>query len=558
VSPAGRRLVDRGCSAAAALLLAAGAALGGLGAAGPAAAATGRAPDGRAAGPAAVDRFGADPAAVAVRAENARPGWARWMRARFRTTAPGLDGYLDQVSVRPGQTFGLKIDAEGPVLVNAVRIGWYGGAGGRTVWSATVTAHRQPAAVELMAAVPGSGGLSRSRAVRAPWSTTAEVDTTGWPQGHYLLRLDAGRASRLLPLTVRSERAAGRLLLLVNATMTWQAYNLWGGRSLYRGPGGGPASYPGRSLAVSYDRPYADGAGSGKFLSHDAPVVQLAESLGLPLAWATDYDLALDPHLLDGAAGVVFGAHAEYWTPAERAAVIAATGRGTNLAVLGANTGYWRVRLAGMPRPPDRLGERDGRPADPFAVPDARPRVLVGTKDAGLDPLAARDPAGATVRFWSAPAAQPEEALAGLRYDCFPADTAWTVTDPTWFGYAGTGVRAGERLAHLVGAESDRLPRTADRGVPRQVLAYTGFRCGDGRSTYHAAVYRSLPSGAGVFAAGTMRWPCAVFGRCRQVRDARTAFVVRAVSTNLLREFAVPRAGRRHPATDTAPRFPLR
>ena len=44
------------------------------------------------------------------------------------------------------------------------------------------------------------------------------------------------------------------------------------------------------------------------------PVVALAERLKLPLAYADDIDLERDPHLLDGATGVISMGHDEYYS----------------------------------------------------------------------------------------------------------------------------------------------------------------------------------------------------------------------------------------------------
>jgi hypothetical protein len=87
------------------------------------------------------------------------------------------------------------------------------------------------------------------------------------------------------------------------------------------------------------------------------------------------------------------------------------------------------------------------------------------------------------------------------------------------------------------------------------VVGYSRFPCGPGRPTAQTGVYWVTPSGAGVFAAGTMRWACAMGDTCPSIRDARVLRVVRQVSTTVLTAFATPRAGARHPATDTVSRY---
>jgi len=482
-----------------------------------------------------------------VRAENRNPGTPGWAVGSTAGRTGRLDAFADRVSVRPGEPVGLYVQGNGQgsgqVAVRAFRIGDYAGRTARQIWAGQVTGADQPPESIEQGPIADAGGIRGVNMVVAPWKLSGTVDTTGWPEGDYLLRLDSGPASRYVPLTVRSADARGRVLLVAGA-MTWQAYNHWGRGSLYDGEDG---RFSSRSHAVSFDRPYLDGFGSGRFLTYDAPIVTLAERAGLPLAWATDYDVANDPKLLDGAAAVVIGGHAEYWTAPMWDAVRQSVASGTNLAVFGANTAYWRVRLAGrqagLAAQPDR---RDGRP-----------RLLVGTKSAALDPMAGSDPGGATARFRDRPAPRAEESLTGMRYDCFPADAPWTVVDPGWWGYAGTGVTAGEQLAGVVGPEADRVFPVAGRPVPEQVVAYQPYSCGPKARTVHTGVYWVAPSGAGVFSAGTMRWPCASMIGCTGVPGVRASAVVSRVTINLLTGFATPRAGLAHPAQDTVSRFAL-
>ena len=141
-------------------------------------------------------------------------------------------------------------------------------------------------------------------------------------------------AQRFVPVTVRSAQTAGRTVVK-NSVETWQAYNTWGGYDLYNGPGG-ITDYNNRSLAVSLDRPY-DRQGAFMFLYHERRLIELAERLGMPLAYVTSMDIDADPHLLDGASALFSLGHDEYWSPPERANVTAARDAGVNIAFLGAN-----------------------------------------------------------------------------------------------------------------------------------------------------------------------------------------------------------------------------
>jgi hypothetical protein len=120
--------------------------------------------------------------------------------------------------------------------------------------------------------------------VTAPWHPSLTITTTNWPPGSDLLRLDASSgAERYVPITVRSASTAGAVVIL-NHNTTWQAYNTWGGYSLYPGPDGLPGDC---GYAVSFNRPY-DGDGAVRFLAFDQAAIALAEGTNIPLAYETD------------------------------------------------------------------------------------------------------------------------------------------------------------------------------------------------------------------------------------------------------------------------------
>ena len=100
---------------------------------------------------------------------------------------------------------------------------------------------------------------------------------------------------------------------------TWQAYNTWGGYDLYLGPPGVRRPRAG----VSLDRPY-DQEGAYLFMVYERKFINLAERLGLPLAYLTSMDIANQAHALDGASALISPGHDEYWSPPERANVTAA------------------------------------------------------------------------------------------------------------------------------------------------------------------------------------------------------------------------------------------
>nr|WP_238344858.1 N,N-dimethylformamidase beta subunit family domain-containing protein [Actinopolymorpha cephalotaxi] len=460
------------------------------------------------------------PVRPAVEVENSLPGTTRWKLGRKSPNA-AIEGYADRVAVRSGEPFRLFVSttADGYRAV-AYRIGWYGGTGGREVWrSPAMPGRRQPKPVVTR---------PLNTVTAAAWKPSMTVRTTGWPEGDYLVKLiSTAGYERYVPVTVRSTDTSGKVVL-VNAVTTWQAYNLWGGYDLYRGPTG----FADRSRAVSFDRPYDD-AGISRFTTSERAAVVFAERMRLPLAYITDVELATEPRLLTGARAVISLGHDEYWSKAMRDHAIRARDAGTNLAFLGANAVYRHIRFANTPHGSNRL--------------------VVCYKSVSEDPMRKRDPADTTQDWRQPPNARPESELTGLAYDCFPADAAFVVVDPGNWLFAGTGVRKGSSFPHLVGVESDRLDLSYPTPRPIEVLSNSPVRCGTERSTWANSAYYTTDSGAGVFDTGTMRWVPALAHS--KHFDARTWRFVEGVTANLLRAFAAGPAGRRHPAHDNADRY---
>jgi hypothetical protein len=448
-------------------------------------------------------------------AENRAAGTRHWHITHLGS--PGaIEGFAGRVSVLPGQSFRLYVSTTAASFhVQAFRMGWYSGARARQVWASGRVAGRVQRRARITPA---------ARMVTAPWRPSLTVSTTGWPPGAYLLRLDAASgAQRYVPITVRSPSTTGKVVLVLGVT-TWQAYNLWGGYDLYDGPRG----FGDRSYKVSFDRPYA-GDGAVLFLAFDEAPIALAErTAGVPLAYETDTDVAADPGLLHGARAVISLGHDEYYSASMRRALLDARDAGTNLAFLGANAMYRHIRLASSPLGPDR--------------------VVICYKVASLDPMYGKDNAATTQNWRDPPDPRPESVITGVFYECDPVSARYVVFDPKNWIFAGTRVHKGTSFPGLVGPEYDRVNPAVPFPHPLEVLAHSPLVC-DGVHTHSDSAYYTVASGAGVFAAGTMRWVCAMrVPHCGHgVGRAARSFVDRATQ-NLLRAFAAGPAGRAHPA----------
>ena len=457
------------------------------------------------------------------------PGWRITHPARLYQ----LEGFADRTDVPPDTSFRLFVSTTAPAFrVRAFRMGWYAGDLAGLVW----TSPPVPGHVQAPARVVQPGSM-----VVAPWRPSLSVPTAGWPPGSYLLRLDASTGVQsYVPIVIRSPSVAGRVVL-VSAVTSYQAYNGWGGYSLY----GGPARTPGGSFAdrgrrVSFDRPLSYNHGAGAYFQLELPLVVSAERLGLPLAYLTSVDLDLYPGLLAGARAVISEAHDEYWSPAMRAAVTRARNQGANLAFFGANAIFRKIRFESSPLGPDR--------------------IEVNYKVAPEDPLYGRDNALVTGNWPTPPDADPESSLVGQSYVCsVTSNFPMVVTDPGGWVWAGSGVHRGESLPGLVGPEFDQVNPEEPTPRPLEVLARSPVSCG-ATPTYSDVTYYVMASGAGVFDAGTEDWVCALpqaagpgATGCPAAVPPAVRRAIWAATANILLAFAAGPAGRRHPARELIP-----
>jgi hypothetical protein len=468
---------------------------------------------------ASASRPSAGPRRPAPVAENALPGDPGWPITNLGSPRD-IEGYAGQASVVTGESFPLFVSTTSPGFrVTAYRIGWYGGAGARKVWqSGPVPGHPQP----------GPSMVSPTRTVQTTWEQSLTVPTDDWPAGSYLLRLDADSgAQRYVPVTVRSASTVGKVVIK-NGVATWQAYNLWGGYDLYNGPGG-VDDYDNRSLAVSLDKPFGKD-GAPLFGVYELNAIQLAESLGLPLAYVTSVDIATDPQLLNGASALISLGHDEYWSPPERANVTAARDAGVNLAFLGANAMFRRTRLAATALGANRL-------------------VICYRTSYTEDPMYGKDNALVTTDWREPPYPDPESSLTGTLYESNPTTAAYVVATPESWIFAGTGAAKGASFPGLVGDEYDRVNPGAPVERPIQVLAHSPLTC-RGINSYSDSAYYTHSGGAGVFNSGTMRWVQAITGGHEYgITPAANQFVKKATS-NILRAFADGPAAAKYPAQD--------
>ena len=242
------------------------------------------------------------------------------------------------------------------------------------------------------------------------WPVSVEVQTGDLRPGFYLVELfpDGGENARNrwghAFFVVKPRKADQSAILLKLATNTYNAYNHWGGPSLYD-----------MGACVAYDRPllrgmlrrYGEAAGLRAGAAPDAGhtcdpnmreyyryIVANGFSVRVPLAgwfnwerqffrWAEEKGYGLDvcldndvsePAELEGYRLVLSVGHDEYWTMDARDTLLGWVESGGNFAVFSGNTAYWHVRIEDGRMVCHKYGAED---TDPFAGTD-RQHLLTG------------------------------------------------------------------------------------------------------------------------------------------------------------------------------------
>ena len=93
---------------------------------------------------------------------------------------------------------------------------------------------------------------------------------------------------------------------------TWQAYNEWGGASLYNNRGAETGLSGSRAPRASFDRPHLINDGAGMMLSYEAWMVRWLEQQGYDISYATNIDVDANPGLLSDRKIVLSVGHDEY------------------------------------------------------------------------------------------------------------------------------------------------------------------------------------------------------------------------------------------------------
>jgi hypothetical protein len=392
-----------------------------------------------------------------------------------------IEGYGSASSINRGDPINLYVNTTDPTYtVNVYRLGWYGGAGGRLVHSSPSRLGVQQPACPIVEPATGLVECNWNSPYTVPTSNSA--DPTDWASGYYYAKLtgSSGKQSYIM-FVVRDDSRNTDLLMQAGVT-TYQAYNNWGGKSLY-----GKAADGNHAYKVSFNRPDANGRGAGFAAAWELNTLRFLEREGYDVAYSTNIDTHLSgSQLLNHKAFLSVG-HDEYWTKQMRDAIESARDSGVNLAFFGANAGYWQIRL------------------EPSTTTAQANRTIVAYKDQAknLDPYYVSNPAEATTQFRDPTVNRPEASLVGVMYDFSPVDTDIVISNCIPLICNGTTLVNGSRLTGMLGYEVDILAPSSPLNI--QEIGRSPYLAG-GQTRYSSMTYYKAPSGAGVFATGSIYW----------------------------------------------------
>ena len=466
----------------------------------------------------------ASPASCAnpIVCENQLPGTPQsvWDVGSNDTT---IQGFADPFSVNVGGSINFKISASySSYSIDIYRMGYYGGDGARLIASITpniTVSQSQPACnTNTVTGLVDCGNWG----VSATWNVPATAVS-----GVYFAHIynSGDTHENQIPFVVTNNASTSNVVFMTSDE-TWQAYNDWGGYSVYTGDATGSPWCcsnldPGRAVQVSYNRPFATRfdtpGGQDFFFANEFPMIEFLEKNGYDVSYVSQADVSapgaasmLEQHKVFMNVG-----HSEYWDPGDRANVTAARNAGVNLAFFTGNTMWWKTRWANSQygNEPYRTMITYKESLDSAQTDPADPPTWTGEW---------RDP-----RFASSgdDAGQPENALTGQLWMVNCCSYADTVP----YAYSKMQIWRNTAVAKLQSGQTYTSPNDETLGYEWDEPVDNGFQpageidmsktcenvsqllldpredIGTGNACNSLTLYRAA-SGALVFDAGTVQW----------------------------------------------------
>ncbi|TBA76153.1 DUF4082 domain-containing protein [Rhizobium ruizarguesonis] len=439
-----------------------------------------------------------------------------------------IQGFATEISTNIGQTVDFKIATDSThYRIDIYRMGYYGGDGARKVGSieqSLTTAQIQPhPIVDMSLGLIDCGNWSVSASWQIPTDAVSGVYFAK------LVREDGVEDASIIPFVVRDDASTSNIVFQTSDT-TWQAYNAWGGASLYYGevpvdPADMIGYLPpncscglqaiGRASAVSYNRPIITntspvGGSHDYIFGVESSAISWLEQNGYDVSYISGVDATRNGALLLNHDAYLSVGHDEYWSAEQRANVEAARDAGVNLAFWSGNECYWKVRWE---------SSIDGSGQAYRTMVCYKETWGTSTDPSNVGTGTWRDPR------YADPGQQPENALTGTMFqvDSYRQDTISIPYDYSnlrfWRNTDVSQLTEGETynlVQNLLGYEWDSDVENGFRpdglinlslssvSVDTYLRDY-GATIGSAVATHSLTMYRA-ESGALVFGAGTVFW----------------------------------------------------
>jgi N,N-dimethylformamidase beta subunit-like protein/IPT/TIG domain-containing protein len=426
--------------------------------------------------------------------ENQQPGSSDWFWSKVGDDATGqIKGYASAISVNQNAsiTFYVTVNPAQTYSIDFYRMGWYGGMGAR------LRLHAGP--LDGVPQPPCNSDPTTGL-LECKWAPSFTLTVpSDWTSGVYAAKLtNAQGFQNYVMFVVKDGRPAP--FLYQQSVNTDQAYNDYPndgrtGKSLYAFNSYGANTVSGNTSAVkvSFDRPYAD-QGIGAFIGWEINFLRWLERSGYDVTYSTDIDTHANGGELKNHKAFLSVGHSEYWSKEMRDAAEAARDAGVNLAFFGANASYTQVRLE----------------SSSAGVPN---RVVVEYRNVPWNPIDPVQGPTTTTNFRDPPVNRPEQTMLGIQYSQTLTNTNYVVINSSHWVYAGTGFQDGDAVPGIVGYEADSyMPNyPPPNSANHTLLSRSPFTDpSTGVTNYlNSSIYQA-PSGAWVFASGTMSWSWAL------------------------------------------------
>ncbi|PJI53282.1 hypothetical protein CTI14_30740, partial [Methylobacterium radiotolerans] len=259
-----------------------------------------------------------------------------------------IQGYATQMSVNAGQTVQFKVNTTAKSYhFDILRLGYYQGNGARKIAAGLKPSVALPQNQPACQTFSDTGLIDCGNwAVSGSWAVPATA-VSGVYIAH-LVRDDTGGES-WITFVVRNDSSTSAILFQTSDE-TWQAYNSYGGNSLYSCtvacPPGSPGGYKG-AFKVSYNRPFhtaLDDNGTDWITYAELPMIRFMEANGYDMTYQAGVDTATNGSSLLSHKIFVTSGHDEYVSYDQRANIEAARDKGINIAMFSGNEIFWRTR----------------------------------------------------------------------------------------------------------------------------------------------------------------------------------------------------------------------